>query len=529
MPDVLSSLIKQIKDFWSKLEKSQKNRIYITSSIVVLTVTIAFISLTKPTYTTVVSDASKKEIGEMSAILNENEIWNDVREDGTSIIVSTKDNSKAQITLAEKGYPKGGMTFEDAINMIGITTTESDKKHIWKQQQANEIAKKLNAHDNIEYAEVSLAMPEESVFLTSDKTEYRPTAYVMVKPNSTLTKAQVQGIVMLVSKSVEKLDPKDIVIVDNNLNILNSLTTDDEITVLTSQEEMRAKKAKELEGKVYNFFNVGQFENFDTLRVVANPVLDFDKVKTQSKIISNPIDMDGGAIISSEERTEKADNLSKDGAPGVDTNPGEADSPSYKLDNSANSSYNSKELKQNFGYDETLKEEEKAVGNLIPDNSTMAISLWYGKRVIDESGISDEFIGQIQTAASRATGIPVANISVSKYKLAPQDLIERSASDAIEDVVKNYGLFIILAMLILGLIISILSAGKRKTGVEAMITEPLTDSTESMVSEVGKEDIIKLKLDEKSEIQKQIDNFTKEKPEAVAQLLKSWLSDKWNS
>ena len=47
--------------------------------------------------------------------------------------------------------PKGGMTFEDAVKMIGITT-EMIKAYL-KQQQANEIAKSL-AHDNVEYAEI---------------------------------------------------------------------------------------------------------------------------------------------------------------------------------------------------------------------------------------------------------------------------------------------------------------------------------------------------------------------------------------
>ena len=530
MPDMLSNLFKQIKEFWSKLEKSQKKRIYITSSIVVLTVTMALITLTKPTYTTVVSDVSKKEIGEMSAILNENKIWNDVKEDGTKIIVNTKDNSKAQIALAEKGYPKGGMTFEDAVNMIGITTTESDKKHIWKQQQANEIAKKISTHDNIEYAEVSLAMPEESIFLTSDKTEKKPTAYVMVKPKSPLSKSQVQGIVMLVSKSVEQLDPKDITVVDNNLNILNSSTAaDDEITVLTTQEEMLAKKTKELEDKVYNYFSVGQFDNFDTLRVVANPVLDFNKLKTQSKIINNPVDMDGGAIISSEERTEKGENALEGGAPGIDTNPGEADSPTYQLNDNNNSSYSSKELKQNFQYDETLHEEEKALGYLIPDKSTMAISIWYGKTVADESGISDDFMEQIRTAASRATGIPAANVSVNKFKMAQQDDIQRSTSDVIEETIKNYGLFIILSMLVLGLIISILTAGRRKAEVEIAATEELPiNMDELMAKEEEKDDLINMQLEEKTEMQRQIDEFAKQKPEAVAQLVKSWLSDKSN-
>jgi flagellar M-ring protein FliF len=527
MPEIFSNIVKQIKDFWSKLDKSQKKRIYITTAVVIVTVAAAMIALTRPTYVTVISNASQKEIGEMSSILSENGIWNEISKDGTGIIVNSRDNSKAQIALAEEGYPKGGLTFEDAINMIGITTTESDKKHIWKQQQANEIAKKLCAHDNIEYAEVSLAIPEETIFLTSGRTESKPTAYVMVKPNAILTEEQVQGIVMLVSKSVEKLNPEDVIVVDNNLNILNRSVPDNDITALSTQEELLAKKSRELEEKVYSYFSVGQFDSFDTLRVVANPVLDFDKLRSQSKIISNPEGMDSGAIISSQERTEKSENATQDGAPGMDTNPGEAGAPTYQLNNNINSSYSAREVINNFSYDETLREEEKAIGYLVPDKSTMAISLWYGKRVTDEDGLTDEFIEQIRIAASNATGIPADNISVSKYKLAPLETVEKSAGDVIEDMIKNYGLFIILALLIIGLIVSILLPGRQEAILEETVTEPI-DNIIDEPDYSEKEEFITIKLDEKSEMQKQIDRFAEEKPEAVAQLIKSWLADKSN-
>ena len=248
MSEVFTKWVRQLKEFWQSLDKSQKKRIYITSAIVIITVTIGTVVLTRPVYTTLISNSTQKETGEMSGILTENNIWHDVKDNGTCIIVNTKDNCKAN-GAGSKGYPKGGMTFEDAVKMIGITTTESDKKHIWKQQQANEIAKKLMAHDNVEYAEVSLALPEQSVFLTSERKEYTPTAYVMVKPVSTLSQEQVEGIVMMVSKSVEKLDPKDVTVVDNNLNVLNSHVKDNVISTVNSQEEMRAKKARELEEK----------------------------------------------------------------------------------------------------------------------------------------------------------------------------------------------------------------------------------------------------------------------------------------
>lgn len=533
MLEFFSNLLKQIKEFWQKLDKSQRTHIYITSAIVVIAVTIAIIVLTRPSYSVLVSNVNQKEIGEMSSILSENNIWHEITDNGTSIKVYSKDNSKAQIVLAQAGYPKGGITFEDAISMIGITTTESDKKHIWKQQQASEIAKKLMTLDVIEYAEVSLALPEEKVFLTSNEKEYLPTAYVMVKPKTTLTQEQVKAIVMMVSKSVEKLEPENITVVDNNLNLLNDYSEEDNITAITKQEELRLQKARELEEKVYKYFNVGGgFDSFDTLRVVANPYLDFDTLKTQSKLISNPSGMDGGALISREEITEKSSGVEEGGVPGTDTNPGETTAPTYLLGNQGTSNYDYRERRENYIYDETVQEQEKALGYLVPERSSMAISLWYGKRVLDDSKLSDDLINQIKLAASAATGIPVENITVNKYMMAPAEIVQKSTADRIKELVNEYGLFMILLLMIAVMTASVLSMRKKSESLEVAAVESaasLSDIMEPEYEEVIPEPVKRVSLEEKSGIAKEIDRIIKEKPEAVAQLLRTWLYEDLDS
>jgi flagellar M-ring protein FliF len=42
------------------------------------------------------------------------------------------------------------------------------------------------------------------------------------------------------------------------------------------------------------------------------------------------------------------------------------------------------------------------------------------------------------------------------------------------------------------------------------------------------EPVPEIELEERSEIKKQIDKFVRQKPDAVAQLLRNWLSDDWD-
>jgi len=524
MPEFLKKYLDQLKDFWKSLDKSQKTRLYITSAIVVIAVVISIFILTRPNYVVLFSNSDKKQIGEMVSILNDNGIWNSVENDGTSIIINSKDNNRAQILLAQAGYPKNGFTFEDAISKIGITTTKDDKEHIWKQQQISDLETKIEMLDNIDEAAVTLAIPETSIFTNGNNDQPKPTAYVMVRPNQNLTPAQVEGIVMLVSRSVERLDPKDVTVVDNNGNILNSDIADDAVMAANSQEQLRRERERELEQKVLNYFSVGKYDNFDTLRVVANVILDFDKDKAQIKTITNPQGMDGGAVISSRISEERVKNGSASGEPGVGSNPGDSNAPSYQIGNEGNSDYSNIQEEYNYGYDEMLRETEKATGKLIPEESGIAISLWYGNKVKDDSKLDEAFINDIKIAASTATGIPVSNISVNKLKMAQEETIEKTTGEKIRELVRDYGFFALMVLLIIVLLI----AGIPRKYREPEELQVVPAEGPKFVIPEKEEPLPEIDLEEKSEIKKQIEKLVKQKPESVAQLLRNWLSDDWD-
>jgi len=525
MPEFIKKYLDQLKEFWKSLEKSQKTRLYITSTIVIVAISISIFMLTRPKRIVLFTNSDQKQIGEMVAVLNDNGIWNSASNNGTSIIIDSKNNNNAQILLAQAGYPKEGFTFEDAISQIGITTTQSDKKVIWKQQQISDLETKIELLDNIDEAAVTLATPESTIFQIEGQEQPRPTAYVMIRPNTKLTSAQVEGIVMLVSRSVEKLDPKDVTVADNNSNILNANSGDDSINTANSQEELRQKRENELEQKVLDYFSVGQFDNFDTLRVVANVMLDFDKDKSQIKSITNPQNMDGGAVISSKTSEETVKNGTASGEPGLEANPGDSNAASYQIGSDSNSDYSNKQAETNYGYDEELRETEKATGKLIPKESGIGIFLWYGKRVTDDSKLGDEFINEIKTAASTATGVPLSNISVSKMKMAQPEVIDKTLNETIKELISDYGFFALMLLLIIMLLIA--GIPRKKELQQEELQPAIAGGPKFVVPEHG-DPLPDIELEERSEIKKQIDKFVKQKPDSVAQLLRNWLSDEWD-
>lgn len=523
VPDILVGAQQKIKDFWASSDKSQRFRMILISVVLIVAIAGTILFLTKKDYVPLISNADTQELSQMTKVLSDKKIPFIVSEDRKSISVDRKYNNTAQAALVQEGYPKtGGMTFDDAFNKIKINSTEADKKKLWEEYKAKSLSSKLKMLENVEAADVTLAMPEQSIFMTG-KEQSKPTATVVVKPKEELTPKQVKGIVKLVASSVENLNEKDVAVVDSNGNVL---TTDEYANDggANAQYEMTQKKKKELEKSIRDMF-AGQFSNFEGIRVSVNPVLDFNKQKTSSNEVLKPEGMDGGAIISKKEVKENLTNGNPAAAPGTDTNPGTGTVPTYQTGGNSNSNYTKSDKTENYEYTKIQKEQEKSVGDVIADQTTGAITLLYGDKVKDASGLTPEFIQQVKEVASSAAGIPVKNISVTSLKVVPEVVVQPTIQEKLGNIIEKYGLFALLLVLAIGLLIMLIP--RRKVVQQEAFEEVAVAQGPKFVKEPEPE-LAEIQLEDGSEVKKQIDKFVNQNPDAVAQLLRNWLADEWD-
>lgn len=529
MPELLTGLQEKVTGFWGNLEKSQKTRIIIISVVLILAISGSILFATRTNYIPLISNADTKEIGEMAKILDEKKLSYRISDDRKGISIDSKDNNEAQAALVQAGYPKStGMTFDDAFNKIKINTTETDKKRLWEEYKAKSLSSKLKMLENVEEADVSLAMPEQSLFITGND-QKKPTANVLVKTKNELTAKQVDGIIKMVASSVENLNPADVTVIDSNGNTLSADPSAAEGTTNT-QYEMTLKKKRELEKNIRDMFN-GQFQNFEGIRVVVNPVLDFNKLKTTSNDILKPQDMDGGALISRHEAKENLVNANEGGAPGMDSNPGGTNSPSYQFGDNGNSNYSKSDKTENYDYSKVQKEEEKALGTVVTDKTTGAITLLFGDKVKDDSGLTPEFLQSVKEIASSATGIPLNNISVTTLKMIPEELKQPSLMDSIKAAAESYGVFILLLILALAILVALIprrEKSKKEVALEPAFEQVAVAEGPKFHLPDAELELPEIQIEDRSEVKKQIDKFVKQKPDAVAQLLRNWLSDDWD-
>lgn len=525
MPEFLSRILKPIVDFWKGLDKSQKIRLYVTAGIVTLAVGLGLYLLTKPTYTTVIQNAESTDVAAMQKILTDKGIAYKLTDDKSGIIVDVKDSDTAHFELVSAGYPKNGLTFADALSNIKINTTESDKKHIWQQLDESDIVRQLKLFDNVKEASVTITRPEKTLLIDSAENKDAKAAVTII-PNGEITPAQAQSIVKIVASSVEGLDPKNVTVVDDKGNILNSESTDSGMDKTSTQYDMKKKVKGDLEKNVRDVLLDDQFDSFDTAKIVVNPVLDFNTLTESSKEISNPTGMDTGAVVSRQESKEDIQNGTTAAAPGVNSNPG--NTPTYPMGNTGDKSYKKSDLTENFAYNESNKQMEKSLGEVIPEKTTAAITLLYGNRVPDNTKLTPTLIAQIQDIASKATGIPAANISVTTLKIQPPATVAPTLSETIKSLISSFGLPLLL--LLMTVLLVIIALPRRK---KAAAPEPVLAGLEEMAAskynfnELKQEPVPEIDTEERSEVKKQLEKFVKQKPEAVAQLLRNWLTDEY--
>jgi flagellar M-ring protein FliF len=448
-------MLKPFTDFWKGLEKSQKTRIYITSGLVTLAVVVGLFLLTRPTYTTLIENADDEAIASMQKVLNDKGISYKLTDDKKGIIVNKKDSDQAHFELVNAGTLKDGLTFADALGNIKINTTESDKKHIWQHLDESDIVRQLKLFKNVNEASVKITQPEKTLFIDETKNNDVKAAVTII-PNGEITPKQAQSIVKIVASSVEGLDPKNVTVVDDKNNFYSS-DEDSSIEKTSTQYEQKLRVKSDLEKNAKTVLS-DLFDSFDLARVVVNPVLDFDTLKQTSKEVSNPTGMESGALISKQEKKEDLKNGDTGSTPGVNANPGTT--PSYPMGSTDAKSFKSSDTTENWVFNETNKQSEKSLGEVVPEKTTAAITLLYGSRIKDDSKLTTQFIGQVQDLVSKATGIPAANIAVTKLAIQPPQAEKTSLADTIKALVNQYGLLTLLMIMFLVLII--ISMPKRK-------------------------------------------------------------------
>lgn len=229
-----------------------------------------------------------------------------------NILVPSENIYDLRLQLASQGLPQGGGIGFELFDETNFGTTDFVHKINYRRALQGELARTINSLKEVEQTRVHLSIPEKSLFV---KKEDEPSASVLLKlkPGKRLTSSQVEGIVHLISSSIDGLVPKNVTIVDNNGQMLTG--HDDEIIALNNiQHEYKRSYEKEMESRIINILEpvVGK----ENVRAKVNADIDF----TQTESTEEKFDPNGQVIRSEQNNHEKEITSGKGGVPGVASN-----------------------------------------------------------------------------------------------------------------------------------------------------------------------------------------------------------------
>lgn len=298
-----------------------KNKAIILAVLViaVASIVLLFSMSQQADYHLLYANLSEGDSGPIAQKLKELKI--PYRVEAGGILVPSDKVYEVRLQLAAQGLPHGGGIGFELFDKTDFGTTDFVQKLNYRRAMQGELSRTIMSLSEVEQCRVHLAIPEKTLFNQADN---RPSASVLVKLRSgrTLAQNQVQGIVHMVSSSVEGLNPKDVTVVDARGEMLTRPGDDAAVGLSSSQLEYQRNFEKEIESRVVGILEPVIGKSKLRARVTAN--LDF----TRSEKTEEKYDPDGQVVRSEQKQLEKTTAAGSGGVPGVASNiPGKAAAP----------------------------------------------------------------------------------------------------------------------------------------------------------------------------------------------------------
>lgn len=285
------------------------------------------------------------------AYLRENNIPYRLDSASNAILTPRDQVYETRLTLAQEGLPKGGSAGFEIFDDAKMGMSEFQQKISYIRALEGELERTIARMDAVEYARVSLVIPEQRLFLEQQQPS---TASVLLRLSvgSQLGFNQVKAIVHLVSHSVDGLHPDNVTVVDTSGHILSDMIGDSMIiyppdggsTVTSVQRELERQRERELEAKARLMLEQVFGPGSVVVRVKVD--LDFDK-RSRSLVEYSPNPETGQGVPRSTQKEEESytgQGSPVGGPPGTTTN-----IPGYAISTQAvNSEYNRTEATTNY-------------------------------------------------------------------------------------------------------------------------------------------------------------------------------------
>ncbi len=425
---------------------------------------------------------------------------------GQTVLVPSDVVHSARLSLAGEGLPSSGSPGFELLDGVSIGATDFERRTNYVRALSGELARTISQIDQVESARVHIVLPEQSLFTSQVKPT---TAAVLVqqKPGASLSPEQVQGIVNLVARSVEGLDPEGVTVVDQSGHVLVAAGPADQPSLAeaaTGTIDATQQFSRDVEGNLQRMLEQVLGPGNVAARVAAE--LSFDQSVVEKKLFQ-PVADGQGLVRSMQEAYESIQGGASSGdggGAGVQSNVPVYETPAGGSPTTSESEKS--EVVKNFEINEITEHTVIAPGAV----KRLSVSVVVNKELAAEEAASLEKLvaAAVGMDPSRNDQIVVTGLPFNT------DLAESIANGMATDQrnrLISIGVGTGLAV-VLGLVLFIRGrrAQKRRRNLEVVVAE-------EVAPELPADEVARLKA------QDDLQRLFRQKPQSAAEVLRSWL------
>jgi flagellar M-ring protein FliF len=284
-------------------------------------VTAAFMWSQQPDYRVLFANVTDKDGGAIIAQLSQMNIPYKHADGGGAILIPSDKVHDVRLKLASQGLPKGGNIGFELLEGQKFGATQFQEQVNYQRGLEGELARSIQALASVQTARVHLAIPKQSVFL---REQQKPSASVVVSLHAgrTLDRAQVAGIVHLVSSSVPDLPLKSVSILDQTGALLSQNADGSTMGTLDPTQISYVRELEDnLTRRILDI--VEPMAGRGNVRAQVASEIDFSVVESTAEIFTPNQGSDTKAAIRSQSTAEAGGNASGNtpsGVPGATSN-----------------------------------------------------------------------------------------------------------------------------------------------------------------------------------------------------------------
>lgn len=451
---------------------------------------------------------------------------------GDAIYVPTGQVDSLRIELAPSitGGSSGYELF-DSGSQFGMTDDEFKIKKLRATQ--GELEKTIKSFPQVENARVHLALPDATPFVTTDTQAGKVAVYIQMKPGTTLGVQQVKSIIALITGSVENVPKENVEVIDDKMNLLSQGIFDANGVVnsdssIQNQQALQASFESKLERAVTELLVPAIGPN--KVRVKVN--VDMNFASTEKSVIT----YDPNKVIVSSHNVAQGNlgTVDKLGLGPVDNNMVNSISSTTVAavtntntgTTNASTSITSLDSLYNYDVGKTETKSLSAPGEIT--RVTASVMVDGNLDNVTKTAIQNAVAGAIGFNAQRGDLISVVSMNFDPT-LKDAAKAEIAALKAQSDSNKRMGLYGLIAIgaaiFIILLVIGIralqrLRKKRSYKGIDVVIEDEVVPERIPNITQFEPE------IDnEKNNIENDIKKYASEKPDQVADIIKSWLAE----